>query len=320
MSTAGTAYGLCIHSSIDLPELPPCAAAPADVHVSLGYVRRVCPVLTDDGCAFWAKPGEAKLFYDGVGAFHISNGSRIVVEPADGVDEREIRFFILGPAMGMLLHQRGLLPIHANAVEIDGVAVLFTGFSGRGKSTLAAMLCSRGHRLVADDICPVDVSRPRPVVMPGIPQIRLLPESIRTLGESMSGPTVHPRTDKYAWRVRSGASPAPVPLDRIYIITDGDDIHVERLQPHEAFGQLVASTYPVAAHLMEANGTAKRHFQQCVTLASRARVCRLHRPRSLARLPELAAAVEANVTTATKMTTMPRATSGGLTEAATALA
>jgi hypothetical protein len=322
MSTAGTAYGLCIRSGIDLPELPPCTGTGTlpDVHVARGQVRRVCPVLTDDGCAFWAKPREAKLFYDGVGAFHVIDGSRIVVESADGVDEREIRFFILGPAMAMLLHQRGLLPIHANAVEIDGVAVLFTGFSGRGKSTLAATLCSRGHRLVADDICPVDVSRHRPVVVPGIPQIRLLPESIRTLGESMSGPTVHPRTDKYAWRVRSGASPAPVPLERIYVISDGDDIHVQRLQPHEAFGQLVASTYPVAAHLMEADGTAKRHFSQCVSLAGRARVCRLHRPRSLARLPELAAAVEADVARATR-TAMPRATSGGdVTEAAIALA
>jgi hypothetical protein len=293
--TTRTIYGLSIRSAINLPDLPPCSSPP-DVQVALGYVKPVCPVLTDDGCAFWAKPGEAKLFYDGVGGVHVINGSQVYVDPADGVDEREIRFFILGPVMAMLLHQRGLLAIHANAVEIDGVAALFTGFSGRGKSTLAAFLCSRGHRLVADDISPIDVSSDaQPLVLPGIPQIRLLPESIRTLGQSTSGPTVHPRTDKYAWRVSSGASAAPVPLDRIYILTDGDDIRIERLRPHAGFGQLVASTYPVPARLMEADGTAKQHFRQCVTLASRVRVCRLHRPRSLALLPELARAVEEDV-------------------------
>jgi hypothetical protein len=56
-----------------------------------------------------------------------------------------------------------------------------------------------------------------------------------------------------------------------------------------------------------------------VTLASRARVCRLHRPRSLARLAELAAVVEADVATATKTTTS-RGPSGDVTEAAAALA
>ena len=290
--TTRTIYGLSIRSAIDLPDLPP-SSSPPDVQVTLGYVKPVCPVLTDDGCAFWARPGEAKLFYDGVGAFHVINGSQIIVDPADGVDEREIRFFILGPAMAMLLHQRGLLAIHANAVEIDGVAALFTGFSGRGKSTLAAFLCSRGHRLVADDISPIDVSTAsQPIVLPGIPQIRLLPESIRTLGQPTSGPAIHPRTDKQAWRVRSGVSAAPVPLDRIYILTDSDALHIERLRPNAGFGQLVASTYPIAARLMEADGTAKQHFRQCVALARRVRVCRLHRPRSLALLPELARMIE----------------------------
>ena len=42
-------------------------------------------------------------------------------------------------------------PLHASAVAIDGRAVLITGPSGSGKSSLALDLLALGARLVADD-------------------------------------------------------------------------------------------------------------------------------------------------------------------------
>ena len=42
---------------------------------------------------------------------------------APGASSRNVRVFLLGSAFGALLHQRGLLPLHANAVEVDGRAV-----------------------------------------------------------------------------------------------------------------------------------------------------------------------------------------------------
>jgi hypothetical protein len=295
MTYTSKAYGLTIRSSFPFPELTPAAAgAPVDVTIELGRVEHTAALLSEPGLSFWAGPVEAKLTYDGVGTYHVAGGNRITVDALPGVDEREIRFFALGPAMSMLLHQRALLPLHANAVNVNGVGVLFMGFSGRGKSTTAAALCARGHPLIADDISPIQWTDAGPVVLPGWPHMRLLPQSMAALGAEMSGPTLHARTDKYAWRAGQFAT-APVPLGRIYLIADGDRIGVEPLRPSEAFGQLVAGTYPVPARLMQFDGGTAGHFKRCVSVASRATVAWLKRPRALELLPELCRTIEADV-------------------------
>ncbi|PJK27772.1 HPr kinase/phosphorylase [Minwuia thermotolerans] len=45
----------------------------------------------------------------------------------------------------------GVSILHATCVEVDGVAVLFEGPSGSGKSDLALRLVAEGARLIADD-------------------------------------------------------------------------------------------------------------------------------------------------------------------------
>jgi hypothetical protein len=293
-----SAYGLIIRSPIVFPELTAVEGGiPPDVTLTVGRVEPVGPpTLVEPGLAFWARPGEAILSYDGVGSYRIAGGREVTVDPSPGADEREVRFFVLGPAMAMLLHQRGLLPLHANAVRVDGVAVLFMGFSGRGKSTTAAALCARGHPLIADDIAPVQMTPDGgPVVLPGWSHMRLLPQSLAILGAARpTGPTIHPRTDKFAWHAAHFAD-GPVPLGRIYLITDADRIEIEPLPPNEAFGQLVAGTYPVPARLMEADGGTAAHFRRCVAVAAHTTVARLKRPRALDLLPDLCRAIEADV-------------------------
>jgi hypothetical protein len=289
------AYGLTIRSSFPFPELLPAPAdAVVDVTIDRGPVEPAQPQLSEPALSFWAGPAQAKLTYNGVGTFHVADGTRMTIDVAPGVEEREIRFFALGPAMSMLLHQRELLPLHANAVNVNGVGVLFMGFSGRGKSTTAAALCARGHQLIADDISPVQWTNAGPVVLPGWPHMRLLPQSMTAVGGDTSGPTLHARSDKFAWHARHFAT-APVPLGRIYLIADGDRIEVEPLRPSEAFGQLVAGTYPVAARLMQFDGGTAGHFRRCVAAASRATVAWLRRPRALELLPDLCRAIEIDV-------------------------
>ena len=50
---------------------------------------------------------------------------------------------------------RGNTVLHASAVAIDGKALAFVGQSGRGKSTLAALMCLDGAQLVTDDVLTV---------------------------------------------------------------------------------------------------------------------------------------------------------------------
>ncbi len=72
---------------------------------------------------------------------------------APSSDHDEVRAYLLGAVFGALCHQRGITPLHASAIDVADGCVAFVGASGAGKSTLVAALARRGHQIIADDEC-----------------------------------------------------------------------------------------------------------------------------------------------------------------------
>ncbi len=114
-----------------------------------------------------------------------------------------------------LLALRGETVLHASAVAIDGAAVAFVGQSGRGKSTIAALLCVAGAELVTDDVLTVD---PGPPVMcaGGASELRLR-QAAAKIGQGRPG-TSSRRTadDRLALAVKA-APQRPLPVAAIVI-------------------------------------------------------------------------------------------------------
>ena len=179
-------FGLRLLSELELPELvvDPDKVSTPDLNIVRGPEFEGPPhsgmeTLPDGG---------ARMSIPDAGDYLITNGNRIEVRAKKGAADRNVRLFLLGSAMGLLLHQRGLLPLHANAVEIDGCAVAFLGESGAGKSTLAAWFQERGHRIIADDVCVVAFDGEGQVwAQPGIPRYRLWRQSLHALGRTADG-------------------------------------------------------------------------------------------------------------------------------------
>jgi hypothetical protein len=287
-----TAYGLGISSSLALPELVAAEEA-SDVVVRPGRVDPRPPVVEDRGCALWAEPGEARFFYEGVGAFLIRAGREVVFDGAPEVDDRLLRLAIMGPAIAMLLHQRGRLVLHASTVALNGGAVALLGRSGQGKSTLAAALYQRDHPLVADDVTAVDLGGSSSAVQPGYPRLKLWPEVASALGEEVESlPRIRPWLDKRNRRADRGFPRGPLPLRHIYVLAEGQQREKESLRPQRAVIELVQNSYPAVANLLRASETAASHFRQCVELSQEVPVSRLKSPRCLSGLPELAKLVE----------------------------
>ena len=67
------------------------------------------------------------------------------------------------PLMEMTKH-RGLFPVHAASVAIEGVCLIFPGASGSGKSTLALALARAGWDLLGDDMLFLTPGRDGPLV------------------------------------------------------------------------------------------------------------------------------------------------------------
>ncbi|MBK9713270.1 MAG: serine kinase [Kouleothrix sp.] len=239
-----------------------------------------------------AIPRKRTSSWRGVGSLLVRGGREIVVDPACGVEERVLRLFLLGGALGLLLHQRGLLTLHASSVAVRGAAVVFLGESGEGKSTMAAAMHARGHAVVVDDVVAIDLSGAgAPLVLPAFPQLKLWPEATSLLGDRPEAlALLHPEMEKRARPARNGFLRQPLPLAAIYVLAEGPCPEIEPLRPQAAFAELLRFSYAVG--LLGSTASTPAHFRQCVELAGRAPIFRLRRQRSLLALPKIAQLVE----------------------------
>lgn len=235
--------------------------------------------------------GEADFRIEGVASFRIVDGCEILVEAAPQADAQNIQLYLLGTVMGRLLHQRGLLPLHANAVEIDGRAVVVLGSPGAGKSTLAASLNAAGAYLITDDLCVVRCfPDEQPLVAPGMPRLRLWGDALQALRirrldlrRSYAGALDWDKWDvpvQPADMVRSERV-----LAALYVLKDGPTISIEPVRGAAAMAEISANTY--RGDMIDGRTAIQAHWQACLHLAQAVPVFALHRPRDLTQLPAL---------------------------------
>lgn len=162
------ACGLWVASEVELQSLIPAEPKPegADIVISRGEVPAELAGETLNRGPNWQHTKAAFLLrLPGIARFLIEDARRIVFATEDGKDDADITAFLTGSVMGLLLHLRGRVVLHASAVLVGGKAVLFCGNSGAGKSTMAAALSKRGYTMLSDDICVLEQTRNGPPIV-----------------------------------------------------------------------------------------------------------------------------------------------------------
>lgn len=261
----------------------------------------------------------AQIAWPNVGRFYLEAGRGVRIEVAPGVPEATWRAFLVGPVLSLLLYQRGFLVLHASAVALrDGAgqwgAVGFVGRSGEGKSTMAAALHARGHRVMSDDVIAVPILAPEqqsldpilrsdsvapaplsPLIFPGYPQLRLAPQSVQALGEDAAAlPRIYPLQERRIRRVEQGFELSGVPLRSLFVLESGEKLALQRLAPAPALMQLVQHTYCIG---LSERTEAADQFYKCAALARTLPIFGLERSRDLTRLDDVTALVENNIAT-----------------------
>lgn len=294
-------FGLNIASSIPLPAPEVTISAlfdTPDVRIEYGEVANALPspqtVIELQALSAWIRPGECLLHISGVAKYYTSGGSRIVVQPEPGAETERILIFLMGSVMGVLLHQRNLLVLHASAVMIDGSSVAFTGPSGIGKSTLAAGFYHRGYSVLSDDLCAISVEDAVPSVIPGFPRLKLWEEALKKLAcdpRNLESVCWDQDLDKY-YLPFDRQPLSPVPLKSIFVLEVGDvkTIEVIQLKGMKKIDALIMNTYRYVA--VDGLDLKQEHFKQCTCVSQNVDVNRIIRPRDGFFLDELMDALE----------------------------
>jgi hypothetical protein len=295
-------FGLNIKSDISLPALSvsdqPVGLDP-DVIIEYGdtpdeLVNSVinCQV---KWMSFQAIPGEFLLKVDSVASYYVRQGNQITITPDPGADEESILIFLMGSAVGALLHQRNVLVLHAGAIAVHGRSVLFSGDSGVGKSTLAAGFHKRGYSFLADDICAIAIIDGKPAVVPGFPRLKLWADVLKILDkdpDQIKSVRWTQGLDKYFLPVES-IHDHPIFLKSVFVLetTNEDRMEITALKGKEKINPIIKNTYRL--WYLNGLGGKKDHFRQCAAVASHACVHKVVRPNKGFLLNELMDMLEA---------------------------
>ncbi len=254
----------------------------ADVNIVRRPLQRPPSVSNDDPAYARIEDGHF-LEWRSVGAFAIRGSSKIEIDARQDMIGL-VPLPLMGAVMALLLHARGLLVLHASAVEVGGRAFVFIGDKGAGKSTTAATMIAAGARLISDDVVALDFSDvDNPVVLPAYPEIKLNPDAAAAiaLANGRVMPSPHPEFSKVLKRIDGSYHDRPTPLGKIYTLTRSSAPKITPLNSSAALSALLQHSYALRFGTEALGALAPTHFSRCADLASQGAVAAAHVPATL---------------------------------------
>lgn len=267
------AFGLRVESDAFIEGLPAAdAAAPAELRIRMGSLPDAFHPVDPPTREVWHSEPTPNDDSDALALHATSDGEWLMLRYADGTrfvlrrsgaeiwatwpataSAASTATYLLGPVVGFALRLRGLTCFHASSVVISNRAILMMGPAGIGKSSTAAALALRGHRVLGDDIAVVRPESDHWVVCPSIPGVRLWDDMVESLlGRPDALPLLAPGWEKRHLDLRTsraGFQPdAVVPLGAIYLLSPpapapSSKPVTEHLRARDALLALVANTY-----------------------------------------------------------------------------
>jgi hypothetical protein len=276
------AFGLCIASDIALPQL---GAAPPEREANVSIRRAPLAGEPADG------PSLRRRQVAGLFRYECRGGVDVDIDLAPGADPAGVADMISGRVVTVIAYQRGLLPLHAGAVETGAGLVAIAGPSGAGKSTLTAALTARGLALAADDMVATQPGAPS-LAAGGARRLKLSPASLACLGWPSGSRLSNDDEGKYLVAPPAVADDGAGwrPLRAVFCLGRGE-AGLNRLEPLDAAA--LARRIIRMPELINACGQAEDHWRRWLLLVSRTPIIALGAPDDLSAVPALAGRVAA---------------------------
>jgi hypothetical protein len=289
------AHGLTFASALPIPELMPSQQEP---HVTIRYGSTPDELTpsTRKSIFYQFQPQQSLLDLRKItGArFLIRNGNEIVVERFENAQDDLIRLFLLGSCMAILLTQRGLLPLHSSAILAPQGAMLFTGPSTVGKSTLAAAFLRRGYPVLADDISAVHYTpEGQPRVSPELLRLKLWTNSLNYFEvgtESLA--RIRPELEKYGYPLGEAVVTQPAALRTLYVLHQHNTPTID-IRPIQGFSKLTQVRVAIyRSEYLSSEPIQSLWFERLSKLAQAIQVRKVRFPHDFTRFTELVDHIE----------------------------
>lgn len=194
-------------------------------------------------------------------------------------DIEDVKAYLLGSALGLILFQRNTLAIHGGTVVINNRTLTIVGDSGTGKSTLTTALRLHKHLFMADD---VSVISDNLMINSSYPQQKLCKDTMLKLGYKLSEfKRIDDDREKYKIPVvREEFISEPVKMGAICEIKIGNNekIEIEEIKGKEKLITLINNIYRI--ELIKKRGIQPEYFKKCLKIAQSIKFYRMYRPQN----------------------------------------
>ena len=287
------AFGFVFHSELEIPEFIS-TEANADIFIQFGKVPDQLKNPIISGVRYQIALGKMILKVDRIAKFLVENGEKITIEPLANASEEDIRLFLTGSVIGIIIHQRKDLALHGSAIKIGEKAVVFSGISGSGKSTLALALMKKGYPVICDDVARISTTNQNEIVISsGFPQMKQWVDSLKKLGEQPNQyKKLRASMEKRAYHLDKQFVSGQFLVGAVFFLSSHNrlEIEIEPVKGVQKFNLLRNNTY--RNKFMNGIGNFKEHLAICEALSSQAAMFQIKRPDKGFLIDELVQAIE----------------------------
>jgi hypothetical protein len=273
-------YGLVVHSEIRLPEAIECEPTIIDVEIIYGVMPYLIQIKREDQKSDnLLGPGNRWFYIPNEGSFLIKDGTNIIVERDETADDKHIRSLLLGACLGCILYQREIIAIHGAAIVWKGKAILISGRSGAGKSTISSEFRNRGCQFMADDTVAITSNKEGVYAYPSYPQQKLCVDAAVQYGYDLNK-LVLLNEDRKKYGIDLSASFCPEMRKIaafIYLdIHEEDELVIDTLNGTEKLHLIIENLY----NFIEYNvaGMSPVIFKKCLEITQKIPIIRVRRP------------------------------------------
>lgn len=279
------AFGLQIGSDVELLQLPKSNLTKAEIQIKMGDV----PLNLEGNYIdyHWIKIKDKEVLFkvEGIASYYIKNGDEITVKIEGKMSEENsplIQMYLMGTAMGALLIQRSIIPLHGSCIRRkDGKTILFTGDSGAGKSTTAAYFLGEGWSILSDDVTPTQIEKDSVIAYPSFPQQKLWDDALERhdleekkvrllLSEELRKKYSIHNDNKFYDKKES--------LDIVIQLVPKEQNIIKYREIMGVEKAILLREHTYRNFLYADNKLKQMHFQQCAKMAEKLRIFQICRP------------------------------------------